>query len=382
MRKMKKTKIIDFMPAIIFFGFIFVIMILLFVLPKSEYSAQEKKKLADFPEMNVEKVVNAEFQNQLDTYMSDHIPARNFWAGLSSDYELAVGRNGSKGIYLGSDGYLFPKPTKSTDNLMKNAGYIKEFADDSDIPIYMTVVPSSGFINSSKLPFNHEPYIDGEMIASFGKSLGDNVKFTDVCKSFSELSSSRQLYYKTDHHWTSEGAFECYKLLAPSMGYDPLSEDAFSKKKIEGFYGTSYSKSALWMMAPDTIELWQNKAQPKDSGTVEITDGKDSKKLSSYFSYEQLENDDKYPVFLDGNHSLVRIKNSNVTGGKLIVVKDSYGHTIVPFLSQNYSEIIMVDMRYYKKEISALAEKEKADGILFIYSLDNLAADNNLAYLF
>ena len=136
------------------------------------------------------------------------------------------------------------------------------------------------------------------------------------------------------------------------------------------------------MMAPDTIELWQNKAQPKDSVTVEITDGKDSKKLSSYFSYEQLENDDEYPVFLDGNHSLVRIKNSNVTGGKLIVVKDSYGHTIVPFLSQNYSEIIMVDMRYYKKEISALAEKEKADGILFIYSLDNLAADNNLAYLF
>ena len=94
MRKMKKTKIIDFMPAIIFFGFIFVIMILLFVLPKSEYSAQEKKKLADFPEMNVEKVVNAEFQNHLDTYKSDHVPERTFWKGLSSDYELEVGRTG------------------------------------------------------------------------------------------------------------------------------------------------------------------------------------------------------------------------------------------------------------------------------------------------
>ena len=382
MRKMKKTKIIDFMPAIIFFGFIFVIMILLFVLPKSEYSAQEKKKLADFPEMNVEKVVNAEFQNQLDTYMSDHIPARNFWAGLSSDYELAVGRNGSKGIYLGSDGYLFPKPTKSTDNLMKNAGYIKEFADDSDIPIYMTVVPSSGFINSSKLPFNHEPYIDGEMIASFGKSLGDNVKFTDVCKSFSELSSSRQLYYKTDHHWTSEGAYECYSLLGGLMDYAPVPESSFRKERINNFYGTSYSKSALWTVSPDKMDLWSNQEQPEGSVKVEIRDGSDVKSSESYFFLERLNEDDKYPVFLDGNHSLVTITNSAAKGGTLVVIKDSYAHTIVPFLSQNYSKIIMADLRYYKKEISALAEEENADAVLILYSLDNLSADNNLAYLF
>ena len=118
---MKIRNILKYLPSFVFCGFVFVIMILLFVLPKQEYSAQEKKKLAEFPELSVEKVMNAEFQNGLDKYMSDHIPARNFWAGLSSDYELAVGRNGSKGIYLGSDNYLFPKPAETGENLMKNA---------------------------------------------------------------------------------------------------------------------------------------------------------------------------------------------------------------------------------------------------------------------
>ncbi len=379
---MKIKNLLSYLPSFIFCGFVFVIMILLFVLPKEEFSAQEKKKLADFPELSVEKIMNAEFQSGLDTYMSDHIPARNFWAGLSSDYELAVGRNGSKGIYLGSDNYLFPKPAETGENLMKNAGYIKEYADDSDIPVYMTVVPSSGYINSSKLPMNHEPYNDGEIIDKFAASLGKNVTFVNVCKDFRKKADSRQLYYKTDHHWTSAGAFEAYTLLGKTMGYQPVGEDQFKKDKVGDFYGTSYSKSALWHMPPDTIELWKNKSQKEGSVKVEISDGSDKKTLDGYFSMEQLKNDDKYPVFLDGNHSLVTATNDNAEKGTLIVVKDSYAHAFVPFLSQNYHKIIMADMRYYKKDISALAEKENADGILFLYSLDNLAADNNLAYLF
>ena len=166
------------------------------------------------------------------------------------------------------------------------------------------------------------------------------------------------------------------------MGFEPVPESGFSKEKEEGFYGTSYSKSALWMLSSDSIELWSAKNQPKDSVTIEISDGSDKKTGKSYFFREQLENDDKYPVFLDGNHSLVRIKNKDAKGGKIVVIKDSYAHTLVPFLSLNYSEIIMVDLRYYKKEVSALAESENADAVLVLYSLSNLSEDTNLSYLF
>lgn len=379
---MKVKNVFKYLPTIIFCGFIFVMMVLWVALPKENYSPQEKRTLADFPELNAETLFNGDFQKNLDTYLSDHMPGRNFFVGLNADYDLLSGRNGSKGIYLGQDGYLFPKPTKADENLLKNAQYVKEYADSSDIPVYMTVVPSSGYVNSDKLPWNHEEYKDDCWIDTFRDKLGKNIRFIDVKETFLQEADSKQLYYKTDHHWTSQGAFECYRTLGKTMGYDPLSEQDFDKETIEDFYGTSYAKAALWFLMPDSMELWSSRKQSKDAVKVEIKDGSDSKTGESYFFRDQLENDDKYPVFLDGNHSLVKITNTDVKDGTLIVIKDSYAHTIVPFLSQHYRNIIMVDLRYYKKEVSALAEQEKADAVLLLYSLDNLSADTNLSYLF
>ena len=379
---MKVKKFFKYLPTFIFCGFIFTFMIFWIFLPKEHFSAQEKRVLADFPELNFETLFNGSFQKELDTYLSDHMPARNFFVGLNADYDLLSGRNGSKGIYLGTDYYLFPKPAQATDNLTKNADYIKEFAEDIDIPVYMTVLPSSGFIYGDKLPWNHEEYKDDLLISEFSKNLGSKVKYVDSVDLFKEKAASTQLYYRTDHHWTSAGAYECYKNLGAAMGYEPVEKEKFNKESVKGFYGTSYSKSAFWFVTPDNIELWSCTDQSPDAVSVEIADGDDKKTGSSYFFREQLENDDKYPVYLDGNHSFVRIKNKDAKGGKLLIIKDSYAHCLAPFLSLNYSEIIMVDLRYYKKEVSALAESENADAILVLYSLQNLSEDTNLSYLF
>ncbi len=379
---MKIKNCVKYLPAVIFCGFIFSFMIMYFILPKESYSAQEKKVLSSFPEITAEKVVNGDFQKGLDTYLSDYVPGRNFFVGLSADYDLVTGRNGNKGIYLGSDGYLFPKPTKDTELITTNAGYIKEFAETSDIPVYMTLIPSSGYVNQNKLPLNHEEYIDDKLIDKFSNALGKDVNFIDVRSVFKEKAESEQLYYKTDHHWTSAGAYECYKLLGDRLGYKPVTEENFEKETVDGFYGTSYSKAALWWITPDKLELWKNKNQSEKSVSVTISDSDVTKENDSYFFREYFNKDDKYPVFLDGNHSLVRIRNTDAKGGKLIIVKDSYAHAIAPFLSQNYSEIIMADLRYYKKDISELAEQENADSILILYSLDNLATDDNISFLF
>ena len=379
---MKIKNCVKYLPAVIFCGFIFSFMIMYFILPKESYSAQEKKVLSSFPEITAEKVVNGDFQKGLDTYLSDYVPGRNFFVGLSADYDLVTGRNGNKGIYLGSDGYLFPKPTKDTELITTNAGYIKEFAETSDIPVYMTLIPSSGYVNQNKLPLNHEEYIDDKLIDKFSNALGKDVNFIDVRSVFKEKAESEQLYYKTDHHWTSAGAYECYKLLGDRLGYKPVTEENFEKETVGGFYGTSYSKAALWWITPDKLELWKNKNQSEKSVSVTISDSDVTKENDSYFFREYFNKDDKYPVFLDGNHSLVRIRNTDAKGGKLIIVKDSYAHAIAPFLSQNYSEIIMADLRYYKKDISELAEQENADSILILYSLDNLATDDNISFLF
>jgi len=379
---MKIKNIVRYLPTFLFTAFIFAMGVLWIVLPKEHYSAQEKRVLADFPELNGETLFNGEFQKNLDTYLSDHTPGRSFFVGLGADYELITGRNGSKGIYLGKEGYLFPKPTKPNDNLTKNAGFITEFADSVNIPVVMTVIPSSGYINSSKLPLIHEEYRDDKLIESFRSSLGQSVRFVDVMEHFRSKAKSEQLYYKTDHHWNSQGAYECYCCLAKKLGYTPLEESRFSKETVTGFYGTSYAKAALWSVSPDEMELWQNKEQPSGSVHITIKDGQDTKTGDSYFFREQLSNDDKYPVYLDGNHSLVTVTNDAAEDRTLVVVKDSYAHTLVPFLSQHYRHIIMADLRYYKKDISALAKENNAEAVLLLYSLENLSEDTNISYLF
>ena len=160
----------------------------------------------------------------------------------------------------------------------------------------MTVIPSSGYVNHNKLPLIHEEYTDDQLIRSFSKALGDKVQYVDSAEPFFEIGDKGQLYYRTDHHWTSKGAFKCYSLLGNALGYTPLKEESFTKETVTDFYGTSYAKAALWAIAPDVIELWHNKKQPEDSVTVEIRDGADVKTSHSYFFPDQLRNDDKYPA--------------------------------------------------------------------------------------
>ena len=92
---MKIKNIIKYLPAVIFCGFIFAFALFYFVSPKSDYSAQEKRKLSDFPEFTLEKLADGTFQSGIDDYLSDHITASNFFGGFSAEYELVTGRNGS-----------------------------------------------------------------------------------------------------------------------------------------------------------------------------------------------------------------------------------------------------------------------------------------------
>ncbi len=379
---MKKRNFLVALPAVIFCGFILLMAVLYFVLPKEEYSPREKQQLAPFPEWSAQSFAQGEFQDKLDTYLSDHVAARTFFTGIQAGYDLLTGRNGSRGIYLGKDGYLFPKPTKDSDILAQNARYIREFADTAEIPVYMTLIPSSGFVNASRLPAVHETYRDGELIDAFRQNIGQKITFTDVTADFLQMAQTESLYYRTDHHWTSAGAYTCYRLLGDDMGYTPLPESDFTVETVGGFYGTSYAKSALWGIPSENIELWHKKDQAPGSVRVEIDDGEGIVTSEDYFFRDRLNDEDKYPVFLDGNHSMVRVTNAEAPEGTLLVVKDSYAHALVPFLSRHYREIVMVDLRYYKQEISALAAQENADAVLMLYSLKNMATDTNLAYLY
>ena len=144
--------------------------------------------------------------------------------------------------------------------------------------------------------------------------------------------------------------------------------------EVPDFRGSTYSRSALWLFPGDTIELWQGSDQ------LTVANAETEGVHEGIFYWERLEEADKYTVFLDGNHSLVRIQNPEKTG-KILVIRDSYSNCLGGFLAQSYGEVVLVDLRYYRQSVSQLVREEAIDDVLVCYSCANFLTDTNLVLL-
>lgn len=374
------NKIYKALPAAVFVIFIAVMCVLFICLPKKEYSPSEKRILEQAPAFSGEKLISGEFGERFEKFLSDQFAGRNLWVGVASYYQYGIGNNGANGIYQGSDGYLINDP-EDMSGLMRNIGFIEEFAGHVDVPATVLIAPSTGYICSDKLPAVHKPYHDDEYFEKIADTL-NTADFVDIRDAFKEAyAGGGQLYYKTDHHWTAYGAYTAYTALADALGYTANDQSAYEITSYPGFYGTTYSSSGFWMTDPDDIEVWDNKANDGHL-KVAITDNGETTEQDEMFYYSHLEEDDKYPVYLDGNHPYTVITNDNATSDeKLLVVKDSFAHSLTPFLADHYAEIIMVDMRYYTNPLPELVESAGVDRVLFLYSIDNLATDDKIAFI-
>ncbi len=371
------------LPTIVFIAFIFAMTILFFALPKKEYSSSEKRYLAEFPTLSVDTFFSGEFGEDFEKYLSDHTAFRHFWVGLNSYYNYTLGNPLSNGIYNCKDGYLLNDPPV-VDRLDYNIEVMAEFARNSKLPSAMVLAPSTGYVANDVLPNKHIIYHDDELFEKVSHTLSQNdVSFIDLREEFKNAhKNGTQVYYKTDHHWTSEGAYLAYCALADKLGFTANTRDMYEITSYSDFYGTTYSSSGFWLNEADDIEIWESEANKNGDIEVTITDGDETITSYSIFFTDNLNDDDKYPVYLDGNHPYTLIKNNaSKNDKKLLVIKDSFAHSLVPFLAEHYEEIVMIDMRYYKQNVSQLISENDFDQLLYIYSIDNLGSDSDVAWL-
>lgn len=378
----KKSKC-RYIPAFVFLIFIFGMALWFLFTPKSDYSSAEKRYLQQFPNTSLENISNGTFGEEFESYFADQFPMRNLWVCFNAYFSLYTGNNGASGVYNCKNDYLINAPVSTDNNIDKNFGAITKFKNSIDVPMTVIFAPSTGYIADDVLPDIHNQYNDDEYFEKAEKTLSQNgINFVDLRESFKEeYKNGTQLYYKTDHHWTTAGAYTTYTKLCENLGITPTSKDSFDIKSYDGFYGTTYSTSGFLMTPADNIEIWDNPNNTENNIKVKITEGTQTKEYNSMFFYDHLENDDKYPVFIDGNHALTEITNSNAEGGTLVMIKDSFSHCVAPFLADNYSKIILVDMRYYKLSVSDLIEQENADQVVVLYGIDNIATDTDIVWL-
>ena len=361
-----KSGKLRFAPAVLFVAFVFAIY------------------LQKFPEASFENISSGKFGEEFETYFADHFPQRNMWVGLNSYYNLGIGLNGRNGVYNSADGYLINVPVDKENYVRKNIRVLAEFKEKiGDVPMTVMLAPSTGYIATDKLPLIHDSYNDDTYFAETAKTLGESgVNFVDLRETFKQkYAEGVQLYYRTDHHWTTDGAYEGYVKLCEKLGVQPADKDSFAKTAYGGFYGTTYSTSGYWLTKPDSITVYDNQENTDKNITVKISeDGKDNH-YGSMFFYNHIDEDDKYPVFLDGNHALTEIQNKNAKNGTIVVIKDSFSHSLAPFLAENYSKVVLVDLRYYKQSVSDLIKKENPEQVVALYGIDNLATDTDIVWL-
>ena len=368
-----RTKLEERVIVAAFCGFLAVMSVAYLLLPKVTFSETEKRFLAEAPEVSWDRIVSGEFGEDVETYMADHIPGRDFFVGLNAYVELLTGRQAADDIYVTWDGRLVEAPVLWNEtNVKKNMDKINAFAQKLDVNVDLLIVPSAGWAAREEIAGVSAPYEDAVMIQNIYTKAGENVRVLDLTKAFDDPS----LYYRTDHHWTSEGAFTAYRLYMEQLvrGYKP--QQAFEVETVSGFYGSTYSRAALWLTQSEPLELWTG------SAGITVTNGDSEDLHDGIFYRERLEETDKYTVYLDGNHSIVRIHNPNAPeGGKLLVIRDSYSNCLGGFLAESYEEVVLVDLRYYRNSVSALCQEEGFDNVLVCYSLSNFMTDTNIVWL-
>ncbi|MGN0803170.1 MAG: DHHW family protein [Candidatus Faecivicinus sp.] len=372
----KKRKPFAKLQIALFCSFIGIFALLYILLPHDSFSEKEKRTLAEFPEVSLSSILDGSFESGFETWLSDHVPGRDALVGLHAYYELASGRNGLSGVILGRDGSLFAAPEEADmEQVVNKCSRINALAEATGVPTSVMLIPTSGYMHPEVLPALHASYPDGEVAEAVREALSDGIAFLWPEDRFL-AHADEELYYHTDHHLTSRGAYEACACFVESLGLAPVDASSYEIETIDDFYGSMYAKAGLWNVKPDRVEIWRSQAL----GNVTVSfDDRDSS--DSLFFPEHLTEMDKYPVFLDGNHALVTIETDRADGENLLIVRDSFGHCFAPFAADYFKSITLVDLRYYRLPISALAKELEIDRMLVLYGMDTFLTDTNFAWM-
>lgn len=365
--------------AILLLLFTGVITVLNWAVPDRAFSEAENRMLKQLPHFSLNTLLSGAFTSDFEAYVSDQFVFRDLWIGAKTDMDRMLGKKESNGVYLGKDGYLIQKfvPPAEGDVEAKMDAIHAFDAATPGLRKYIMLVPTAAAVLQGKLPKYADTGVVEAYLDKIRRSLSPDIHFVDV---FPALYAKREqpIFYKTDHHWTTKGAYTAYLELCKQMGLDPQKEEEFIVRQATNkFYGSLYSKSGFRHVQPDSIELYR----PKDQGKYTVTYADEGKTSHSLYAPEQLEKKDKYAVFLNGNHGLIRIETAQTNERKLLVVKDSYANSFIPFLLKHFSEIDVVDLRYYEGDLTALANERGIREMLLLYNASTFSEDPSIQYL-
>ena len=381
MKKDRQRKVQEKLVGIIFILTLFLFLIINVIVPDREKSVQENRMLATKPKFRLSSLISGDYDEKFEAYMDDQFVGRDMWRKLKVTVDRIGGSRLENGVYIGTNGQLLEQIEVADENhLAANIKAIKSFSEShSKIPVRMMLVPDAANVLNHSLPSLAKPEDQTQMFSMVRKDLGDSVEWIDVSTELNKHKTEK-IYYKTDHHWTTLGAFYAFQAAAPSLGIEgDLSGKYVSYAVSDSFNGMLASKSGVNLGEKEQIDIYV----PTEEDTDLIVDYVDEgKRSTSLYDSSKLKDKDQYTVFLGGNSSLLDIRTVSTSTKRLLLVKDSFANSFIPFLTPYYREIVVVDPRYYSGTINDLMDSYRISEVLFLYSGNTFFKDNNISGVF
>lgn len=381
MKKDRQRKVQEKLVGIIFILTLFLFLIINVIVPDREKSVQENRMLVTKPKFRLSSLISGDYDEKFEAYMDDQFVGRDMWRKLKVTVDRIGGSRLENGVHIGTNGQLLEQIEVADENhLAANIKAIKSFSESqSKIPVRMMLVPDAANVLNHSLPALAKPEDQTQMFSMVRKDLGDSVEWIDVSTELNKHKTEK-IYYKTDHHWTTLGAFYAFQAAAPSLGIEgDLSGKYVSYAVSDSFNGMLASKSGVNLGEKEQIDIYV----PTEEDTDLIVDYVDEgKRSTSLYDSSKLKEKDQYTVFLGGNSSLLDIRTVSTSTKRLLLVKDSFANSFIPFLTPYYREIVVVDPRYYSGTINDLMDSYRISEVLFLYSGNTFFKDNNISGVF
>ena len=406
---MKKNKVFNYIkniPVFISIAVLIVFAVLFLELPLREFSENENRVLAICPEPSLESILDGSFRDSFETFVSDQFPMRDELLAFSVLASRTLGKQKINDVIYAKedngqtrliDDYKEPI---NEDKFIEAVGRLYDGVVSANITVM--IVPTAYQIYEDEMPpvlLSQEragqqdtyEYLKEGIIAldDSEKPSGINI-VEEITDSLEEgKNAGFNIYYRTDHHWTMYGAYRGYLALAPYLNIpvNPVLEDHMTTVS-ESFYGTTWSRVVDYSVDPDTIEIYEN-PDWADSLVVSYEDTKET--YASPYNMEYLDKKDKYSLFLNNQHSLIRIDNpdadlTRTDGNKrssIVVIKDSYANSLIPLLFDQYETIWVFDPRYYRGSITAFVnEHPEVQDVLILYNLTTMDNDRGIGAIY
>ncbi len=360
----------------IFWGIVCGMLVLNLILPSKEFSQSENRALSARPQISVRKVLDGKYFREWSTYFSDQFAGRDLWMSIRAFGIMATGNKESNQVIFGKHGYLFQYPvTPDKETIINTADAINQFTDiHGDLRQTMVLVPNAADILEEELPANIPVRDQAEDIRAFERKVNIKIEKVDAEPILEAAAQNQQIYYKTDHHWTSYGAYSVFLGAVEALGIDPMVN--FRARTVsDSFRGTLASKSGR-NFTKDTVEIYES----EDSNVSCLVSYPDTgETTTSLYVSSKLTEKDHYQIFFGGNHPLVEIKTTADNQKNLLIFKDSYANCFVQFLIPYYEKIILIDPRYFYDNLNATITSYGITDVLYLYSADTFFKDTGLA---